>query len=101
MNATWKGFALEQILNLLKDFDAYFWATHQGAELDLLAVRGEKREGFEFKYTRSPGLSPSMKIALKDLKLERLWVIHAGTESYSLSRGIQAVPLNQFIQAPR
>ncbi len=101
--ASWEGFALEQVirrLGLLEE-ERYFWATHQGAELDLLAVRGSRREGFEFKYARSPGLSPSMRIALQDLKLERLWVIHPGTKSYALGQRIRAIPLNEFIQARR
>ncbi len=40
--ASWEGFALEQVIRFLAaERDAYFWATHAGAELDLLVVRGE------------------------------------------------------------
>ncbi len=41
----------------------YFWATHSGAELDLVLLRKEKRWGFEFKYADAPGMTKSMKIA--------------------------------------
>lgn len=93
--ASWEGFALEQTIQMTGawDEDCYFWATHQGAELDLMLVRGGRREGFEFKYSGSPGLTPSMRAALKDLKLDHLWVVHAGLERYSLGSRVDAVPL--------
>jgi predicted AAA+ superfamily ATPase len=93
--ASWEGFALEEVLRCTgaaKD-EAYFWATHTGAELDLLLVRGRRRTGFEFKRSTSPGLTPSMRSALSDLKLSRLYVVHAGTERYPLGKNAEAVPL--------
>ena len=93
--ASWEGFALEETIRLSRAWDeqSYFWATHQGAELDLLLVRGRRREGFEFKYSQSPGLTPSMRTALADLKLDHLWVVHAGPKRYSLGNRAEAVPL--------
>jgi uncharacterized protein len=43
LGASWEGFALEQILNVIRPREAYFWATHGGAELDLLFLSGGKR----------------------------------------------------------
>jgi len=57
---------------------AYFWATHQGAELDLLMLKHGRRIGVEIKRTDAPRLTPSMRIAMTDLKLERLLVIYPG-----------------------
>lgn len=93
--ASWEGFALEQTIQLARAWDehCYFWATHQGAELDLLLVRGRRRVGFEFKHSRSPGLTPSMKTALGDLNLDHLWVVHPGAEAYSLGKRVTAIPL--------
>lgn len=93
--ASWEGFALEQTIQMTgaEDDQCYFWATHQGAELDLLLVRGGKREGFEFKYSPTPGLTPSMRTALEDLKLDHLWVVHPGLKRYSLGKDTDAIPL--------
>lgn len=93
--ASWEGFALEQTIQLAgaQDEDCYFWATHQGAELDLLLIRGGRRVGFEFKHSQSPGLTPSMRKAMTDLKLDRLWAIHAGPRRYALGRRVEALPL--------
>ena len=82
MGASWEGFAIEQILRQLQATadECYFWATHGGAELDLLVIRGGQRRGFEIKRTTAPTITPSMRSALTDLRLQRLDVIHAGEQ---------------------
>jgi predicted AAA+ superfamily ATPase len=75
--------------------DCWFWATHQGAELDLLVVRGRRRLGFEIKHTDAPGVTKSMRIALAELGLERLDVIHVGRETYPLGERIRAVSIER------
>ena len=96
LGASWEGFAIEQIVNLLETREAYFWATHGGAELDLLVTVGGKRYGFEFKYSDAPGRTRSMAVALHDLGLERLFVIYPGAREYELDGTITVVPLRQL-----
>ena len=43
LRASWEGFALEQVLHITGDREAYFWATYSGAELDLLVHSRGKR----------------------------------------------------------
>jgi len=93
VGASWEGFVIEQILALLRTRDAYFWGTHQGAELDLLVMWKGKRYGFEIKLSDAPEATKSMRIALGDLKLERLFVVFPGRTAYSLGAGIEAVPI--------
>ncbi len=94
LGASWEGFALEQLLTLLDTRDAYFWATHAGAELDLLVFRGGKRYGFEFKYADAPSLTRSMHVAIEDLRLDHLWVIHPGTKSWPAHEKVTIRPLS-------
>jgi predicted AAA+ superfamily ATPase len=96
MGASWEGFALEQTLTGCHENEAYYWATHAGAELDLLLVRGRHRVGLEFKYSSAPTTTKSMHIALADLKLEHLWVVYPGTLRYPLSEKITALPLQEL-----
>jgi len=98
--ASWEGFALEQVLRLAQPDDAYFWATHQGAELDLLMFKYGKRVGVEFKRADAPNLTPSMRIATNDLKLDALYVVYPGDRRYRLADRVEAVPLAQFAVAP-
>ena len=91
--ASWEGFALEQVLRLAKPDEAYFWATHQGAELDLLMLKGGQRVGVEFKRADAPKVTPSMRIATHDLKLDAFHVVYPGAHRFSLTGGVEAVPL--------
>ena len=98
LGASWEGFVIEQIIGLLATRDAYFWATHGGAELDLLVRAGGKHYGFECKYTDAPGTNRSMRVALEDLALEHLWVIYPGRHEYVLDERITALPLDAIPQ---
>jgi predicted AAA+ superfamily ATPase len=95
--ASWEGFALEQVLRIAKPDDAYFWATHTGAELDLLMFKYGKRVGVECKRTDAPRLTRSMSIALNDLNLDALYVVYPGDRRYPLADRIEAVPLAHFV----
>ena len=78
--------------------ECFFWATHGGAELDLLVVRGRRRWGFEIKRTTAPSITPSMQSALADLRLKQLHVIHAGDHTFPRDRQIRAVTLARLTQ---
>jgi uncharacterized protein len=99
--ASWEGYALEQVLRIAKPDEAYFWATHQGAELDLLMLRGTQRVGVEFKRADAPKVTPSMRIAMEDLKLDALYVVYPGEQRYTLDEKIEAVPLWALLPASR
>jgi len=95
VGASWEGLALDLVLRRLgaRDEEAFFWATHAGAELDLLVVRGRTRLGFEFKRREAPRLTPSMRHARDDLRLDRLVVVHAGPRDYPLADRVEALGL--------
>jgi uncharacterized protein len=95
--ASWEGFALEQVLRVAAPEEAYFWATHNGAELDLLLRKGGQRVGVEFKRADAPGVTASMKIAMHDLQLDRLYVVYPGTLRYALGERMEAVPLAALV----
>jgi len=100
VGASWEGFALSEVIRRLgaESDECYFWATHSGAELDLLVVRGKQRLGFEFKRTDSPRVTPSMRHAIEDLKLDRLWVLYAGAERFPLSNQVEAIGLAELLR---
>jgi hypothetical protein len=94
LGASWEGFALEQVIAALGNRDAYFWATHGGAELDLLVRIAGKHYGFEFKYADAPGTTRSMHVAIQDLRLEHLWVVYPGHQEYSLDDKISVISID-------
>ena len=91
--ASFEGFGVEQVLSYVNPRRAHFWATHGGAELDLLIALGAKRYGFEFKYSDAPGSTRSMRIAMRDLSLEKLWIVYPGIERYAVDSEITVLPI--------
>jgi predicted AAA+ superfamily ATPase len=100
VGASWEGFVLEQIVARLgaEPEECFFWATHGGAELDLLVVRGRTRLGFEAKRTTSPTVTKSMDVAMQDLKLRRLDVIHAGDATFPMGKAVRAVAMRRLLE---
>jgi hypothetical protein len=96
VGASFEGLWVESIVVQLgaRPEECFFWATHAGAELDLLVLRGGERRGFEIKYTEEPAVTPSMRQALADLSLDSIDVIHAGGETYPLGDRIRAVSMD-------
>lgn len=98
IGASFEGFVVDAVIRRLgaDRRECHFWATHQGAELDLLVVRGRSRRGFEIKHTVAPQVTKSMRIAMADLGLQRLDVIHTGVDTYPLARNIRAVSVDRL-----
>lgn len=94
--ASWEGFVLEEMLRRTDPDEAFFWATHQGAELDLLLFKDGRRIGVEIKRMDAPRLTPSMRIALADLRLDRLFVVYPGERRYALADNVEVIPAREL-----
>ena len=99
VGASWEGYAVEEVLKALRPDEAYYWATHNGAEIDLVIFKNGRRIGVECKRADAPTLTPSMRIALADLKLDELYVVYPGQTRYALTRKVEVVPLAQLVKA--
>jgi predicted AAA+ superfamily ATPase len=97
--ASWEGFALDQALRVAAPDSAWFGATHNGAELDLLLFRQGRRVGVEFKRMDAPRVTPSMTIAMHDLGLDALYVVYPGERRYTLAPRFEVVPLAALVPA--
>lgn len=97
LGASWEGFGVEQVIVRAGERNAWFWATHAGAELDLLVQVDGRRLGFEFKHADAPTLKKSMHIAREDLKLERLIVVSPGSQSYPLADWAEVVGIGELV----
>jgi hypothetical protein len=96
--ASWEGYVIEETLHQLRPDEAYYWATHNGAEIDLVMIKDGRMFGVECKRLDAPKLTPSMKTALQDLHLERMAVIYPGTQRYKLADHIEAVPFEEVVR---
>lgn len=100
VGASWEGFVIQQVVHLLRApaEQCFHWSTHAGAELDLLVIDGANRYGFEVKRAEAPKLTRSMRSALETLNLDRLDVVHAGTERYRLAPSVRALPAAELVE---
>lgn len=95
--ASWEGFVIEQLIRILKIDHPYFWATHQGAEIDLVFNNGGQMYGIEIKRADAPMLTPSLRIALEDLNLKRIVIIYPGNKRYAIHKQIDVVPFDNML----
>jgi hypothetical protein len=96
MGASWEGFAIEQVLQSVRPAQAFFWATHTGAEVDLFFLSHGRRYGIECKFSETPKITKSMNQALESLNLAHLWVVYPGEHPYPLSKQISVWPLKDI-----
>ena len=94
--ASWEGYAIEEVIKSSAPDEAYYWATHNGAELDLMLLKNGKKIGVECKRVDAPRLTASMKIALEDLELDQLFVIYPGKTAYPLGDKVNVLPLSSI-----
>jgi uncharacterized protein len=95
--ASWEGFVLEEVIRAVNPDDAYFWATHNGAEIDLIVFKNGKMTGVECKRLDTPKITPSMNIALADLSLHEIVLIYPGPKTFTMARNIRAVGFDDMI----
>ncbi len=96
VGAFWEGFALEQVLRTMGQSETFFWATHGGAEIDLMFFQQGRKFGIEFKFSEVPKITQSAHTALATLDLEHLWIVYPGEHRYPVSDRISVVPLKLF-----
>lgn len=101
LGASWEGYVVQEVIQATNPDAAYFWATHNGAEIDLLLQKNGKLRGVECKRVDAPRLTPSMRIAMQDLKLERLAVIYPGAKRYPLADNVEAVPMASIVKGEK
>jgi len=100
MGASWEGYAIEQVLQSVRPAQAFFWATHTGAEVDLFFLSHGRRYGVECKFSETPKMTKSMNQAVESLNLAHLWVIYPGEDAYPLSKQISVWPLKDIVSLP-
>lgn len=94
--ASWEGYAIEEVIRAVAPDESYYWATHNGAELDLMLLKNGRKIGVECKRMDAPSLTPSMRNSLEDLELDRLFVIYPGKTAYPLGEKVEVLPLTSI-----
>jgi predicted AAA+ superfamily ATPase len=92
--ASWEGYVIEETIKATEPDEIYYWATHSGAEIDLVLIKNGRMLGVECKRMDAPRITPSMRITREELNLEQIAVVYPGKNRYAMGDGVAAVPLN-------
>lgn len=95
LGSSWESFVLRSI-RAQYDKEIYFWNTQSDAEIDFVVPQAKGLIGIEAKFSDAPRITPSMRIALEDLKLKKIFVVYPGDKAYQLAEKITVVPLNEM-----
>ena len=86
--ASWEGFVIEQIIALLAGWEPYFYRTSNGAELDLLMLKGDKILAFEIKASVDAKLTKGFYTAREDVQPDETFIVSRNNETWEASNGI-------------
>lgn len=100
VGSSWEGFVIEQILGIIpKGWQAFFYRTGAGAEIDLLLINGKNEPiAIEIKYSASPTTSRGFWNAFNDLSCKKGFIVYPGEESYPLGKNVYTLPIKNIIK---
>lgn len=87
------GFVIEQVRRRMGQRVYHHWRAEGGVGVALLFWHRRRAFGVETRYGVAPKSTWRLRAAVRDLHLERLFVVHPGTERYELDDRIEALPV--------
>ena len=98
VGASWEGFVIENILgNLNYRYQANYYRTAGGAEIDLLITKGgHKPWAIEIKRSTAPKPSKGFHFACQDVQPERKIIVCPTTKRLSISHDIEVIGLSEL-----
>lgn len=96
--SSWEGFVIENILACSSGWNAAFFRTATGVEIDLILSKGRKKIACECKASKAPTVKKGFWNALNDLSIDEAWIIAPVDEPYPIKENVMVSPLNYFLQ---
>ncbi len=100
IGSSWEGYVTEEIIrHLPSGMNAFFYRTHNGAEIDLVVVKNNKPlYAIEIKNSKAPALSDGFYHALADIKTSKNYLIYTGEDEYVTQHKVIVCGLKEFIK---
>ena len=97
VGASFEGYAMENILASARGYEASFYRTGAGAEIDLVLRRARRVLAFELKSATVPRVSKGFWHAVEDISPDAAFVVAPVRESYPLKNDVMVTPLLDII----
>ena len=94
---SWEGMVVENILAMMRSWEAGFYRTATGVEIDLVLTKGRKKIAVECKASPAPEITKGFWLAMDDIKPTEAWVIAPVNEVYPLKKNVTVAPLEYFL----
>jgi hypothetical protein len=95
---SWEGLVIENVIAALPRWQPSFYRTTDGAEIDLILERGQRRLAIECKVSAAPVVSRGFWSALEDLGIKEAWVVAPVKEPYPLRANVTVTPLQVLLE---
>jgi len=99
--SSYESFVIENLLTQLPRWQASFYRTSGGAEIDLVLEKAGQRIAIEIKASTSPKLGRGNWSALEALQPEHSYVVAPVDDAYPLSSDVMVMPLDEVIKEVR
>lgn len=97
--ASWEGFVLDQIAaHLPSGASMSFYRTAAGAELDVVVETGQKRIGFEIKFSVAPKVTKGFWQSLQDVQAHQTFIVAPVQQGWPFAEGVQVIGVGDIPQ---
>lgn len=97
IGASWEGLVIENLSQIFNRWEPYFIRTSNGAELDLLLVKGEKKIFVECKYSKTPKKSKGFISLREDIKPDASYIVAPVDTGYDLDQYTKVRNLSEMM----
>lgn len=94
---SYEGFVIENIIQRCQNYNAYFYRTSGGHEIDLLLVKGNRKIAIEIKASTTPVLEKGFWAAKNDIQPDACYLVAPVEQSYPLKEGVEVVSLEDLL----
>ncbi len=97
--ASYEGYAIENIVSGLPRWQASFYRTANGAEIDLILTKGIRKIAVEIKSSTSPKVSKRCWNSIETVAPDRTVVIAPVEAPYPIANDVMVMPLHAFVDS--
>ena len=97
--ASWEGFVIDHIAaHLPAGASMSFYRTAAGAELDVVVEFGQKRIGFEIKFSVAPKVSKGFWQSLQDVRPHQTFIVAPVQQRWPFADGVEVIPVGDIAE---